>query len=141
MSVALQKPNSRPRSRETQVYAPAAFPLTAPGAPAFIPAAPKRSLKTRATLREERRVALWKMGLFFGTLTLVLCAGFAYLCGPIRLQTEQSRKISLIRQEHQLYEELKQLRFQKNAILAATEENAKRNSMVAIDAKNSISLP
>ena len=140
MSVALQKQNPRTRYRETQVSDPISSPLSIPH-PLTTPAPLQRRRQSGAAIRQAQMIALWKMGLFTGTLAFSLCAGFAYLCGPIRLQTEQSRKIALQKQERQLYEDLKSLKFQKNAILSATSENAKLNSMVSIDAKDSVTLP
>ncbi len=140
MSVALQKQNPRTRYRETQISDPISSPLSIPH-PLTTPAPLQRRRQSGAAIRQAQRIALWKMGLFTGTLAFSLCAGFAYLCGPIRLQTEQARKIALQKQERQLYEDLKSLKFQKNAILSATSENAKLNSMVSMDAKDSVTLP
>ena len=143
MSVAFPSQRVRVREERAEVLDPRPLAPTRPNptpAPARNPSGVAR--KSRASLREARIVLLAKMGLFAGSLLLVLAAGVAYLYGPIRLQTEQTRKISLIKREGILKEQVKQLQLQKMSLLdpELTATNAAKSQMSKLDTRRSVIL-
>lgn len=141
MSVALQNQRTKVREERTRVQIPLPIPTALPTTTP-IPNISKPARRSRISQREARMVKLAKAGLFLGSLTLALAAGIVYLNIPIRIQTEQTRKIALTKQERSLKEQLRMLQIRRNSLLdpGTMEANAQKSQMGLLDTRHSVTL-
>ena len=141
MSVALQNQRTKVREERTRVQIPLPIPSALP-TPTPTPNISKPARRSRISQREARMVKLAKAGLFLGSLTLALAAGIVYLNIPIRIQTEQTRKIALTKQERSLKEQLRMLQIRRNSLLdpGTMEANAQKSQMGLLDTRHSVTL-